>query len=259
MRYKLYHKISPLGLNYLGFTSQPNPSDYKGSGKYWKLHIKKHNLKPKDLITIVLFETDDKKELIKYGIYFSNLFNVVESEEWANLRPETGDGMELGTKLTEEHKKKIIEALRKRKPSKSTDETRKKISDSKKGKSKKGREIIDLETGFVFSSIREVSEAYSLNENILKKSIYKKWNKRFIYTDEDLYNKPKMIRKGGRKFSERARENISKGCVNGKKVKHIGSGKVFKSISEASKFFGIKRNTLTKQLYFKRKCGFEYT
>jgi hypothetical protein len=246
-----------MGLNYLGFTTSKNPCEYRGSGKYWKLHLKCHKINNKDVETIILCETDDKEELRKIGTHYSELYDIVKSNEWANLIFETGEGVH-GFCPSEETRKRIGEASRRRKHGKATDETRDKISNSKKGVSIKGKEIIDLETGFVFSSIREVSVAYNLNENILKKSIYKKWNKRFVYTDEALYDKPKRIRKGGRKFSERARDNISKGHANTKSVRHIESGKEFKSISEASKFFGIKRDTLTKQLYFKRKCGFEY-
>jgi hypothetical protein len=257
MKYKLYHKISPLGLNYLGITTSKDVSKYKGSGKYWKLHLKHHKIDNKDVKTIILYETDSHEDLRKVGLYYSELYDVINSDDWANLINETGEGV-LGIKVSEETRKKISETQKRIPHFKHTDSSKKSISDAKKGKSINGKEIIDLETGFVLKSISETARCYNLNENILKKSIYKRLNKRFIYVDDMLYNKPKRIRKGGRKFSEQARENISKSCTNIKKVRHIESGKIFKSISEASKFAGMNRDTLTKQLYHKRKCEFEY-
>jgi hypothetical protein len=89
---KIYVKQSPLGLFYLGKTTLNNHDSYLGSGKYWKLHIKKHNLCPKDIKTWILHETEDRDDLIKIGLYYSKIFNVVDSENWANLKEETGDG-----------------------------------------------------------------------------------------------------------------------------------------------------------------------
>ena len=77
---------------YLGKTTLNNHDSYLGSGKYWKLHIKKHNLHPKDIKTWVLHETEDKDDLIKIGLYYSKLFNIVDSKIWANLKDESGDG-----------------------------------------------------------------------------------------------------------------------------------------------------------------------
>lgn len=42
-----------------------------------------------------MLETDSKEDLIEKGIYYSNLWNVVESKEWANLKPESGDGGDM--------------------------------------------------------------------------------------------------------------------------------------------------------------------
>lgn len=90
-KYYLYIKKSPLGLIYLGKTTK-DPITYLGSGKIWKRHIKKHNLTINDIETEIVFETNNVDELIKKGIELSNLYNVVESKEWANLREEAGDG-----------------------------------------------------------------------------------------------------------------------------------------------------------------------
>jgi hypothetical protein len=76
------------GLNYLGKTSR-NPFEYKGSGIRWSRHIKEHGY---DVNTKILLVTDSKEELKEIGIFFSKLFNIVESKDWANLTIEEGQG-----------------------------------------------------------------------------------------------------------------------------------------------------------------------
>ena len=66
MKYYLYIKTSPMGLKYLGKTTK-NPFIYNGSGKIWKRHLLKHKLTFNDIITEIIFETDDETELIKKG------------------------------------------------------------------------------------------------------------------------------------------------------------------------------------------------
>jgi hypothetical protein len=80
------HRVT--GLKYLGKTTK-DPYRYKGSGKYWSRHIEKHGY---DVDTEVLIETTDSQEIKEKGLYYSNLWNVVDSKEWANLSPEQGDG-----------------------------------------------------------------------------------------------------------------------------------------------------------------------
>ena len=74
------------GLKYLGQTTQ-DPYKYKGSGKYWKNHIKTHD---NDVETIILRECKNRPESKEFGLYYSELWNVTDSEEWANLKPENG-------------------------------------------------------------------------------------------------------------------------------------------------------------------------
>jgi hypothetical protein len=76
------------GLKYLGKTVQ-DPLNYKGSGKRWNNHIKKHGY---DVTTEVLFESVDPIKIKEKGIYYSNLWDIVESNEFANLKVEKGDG-----------------------------------------------------------------------------------------------------------------------------------------------------------------------
>lgn len=76
------------GLKYLGKTAQ-DPNIYRGSGKRWKNHIQKHGY---DVRTEIIFTSESKEDITEKGIYYSNLWDVVNSNEWANIREETGDG-----------------------------------------------------------------------------------------------------------------------------------------------------------------------
>ena len=91
------------GLKYLGQTMAVDPHKYQGSGKYWQLHLKKHG---KDFTTEILKECQTKEELIEWGLYYSNLWNVADSDSWANLKEERGDGGRQNAEV----RKKIGEA-----------------------------------------------------------------------------------------------------------------------------------------------------
>lgn len=88
--YTLYVKTHTItGLKYLGYTSKADPHKYRGSGVYWTRHLKVHG---NDYTTEVLQECQSKEEVKKYGIHYSNRWNVVASDKWANLKPEEGEG-----------------------------------------------------------------------------------------------------------------------------------------------------------------------
>lgn len=76
------------GLKYLGKTTQ-DPYKYKGSGKRWLNHIKKHG---NNVTTEIVGQFDTIEELRSISISLSEKYNIVHSNEWANLRPESGDG-----------------------------------------------------------------------------------------------------------------------------------------------------------------------
>lgn len=101
------------GLKYLGHTKQ-DPSIYPGSGVRWKQHLRKHG---NDVTTEVLVECETEAEIKRWGLYYSNLWNVVESEEWANLMPEEGQkgpGLPKGVVFSKEHIQKLAEKNRAR-------------------------------------------------------------------------------------------------------------------------------------------------
>ena len=76
------------GLKYLGKTIQ-NPYKYKGSGIYWCRHLSKHG---NDVTTEILKECQTNNDVKYWGQYYSDLWNVVDDDAWANLKPEIGDG-----------------------------------------------------------------------------------------------------------------------------------------------------------------------
>lgn len=89
------HKIT--GLKYFCKTCKKDPILYCGSGKYWKTHIKKHGKEYVETIWFHLF--DEKERCVNFAITFSEVFDIVESELWANLKPENGlDGGVYGLK-----------------------------------------------------------------------------------------------------------------------------------------------------------------
>ena len=104
----LYLKESPLGLKYLGITSRKNPYTYKGSGSYWKKHLKYHTFSSNDVKTIILHQTYCKEELKEKGLYYSKMYNIVDSKEFANLCYESGECSTLGYIPTEETKSKYL-------------------------------------------------------------------------------------------------------------------------------------------------------
>lgn len=96
----LYKKThNKTGLQYLGKTVSKDPYKYPGSGVYWSNHLAMHG---NDVTTEILKECETEEELIQWGLYYSRLWNVVESKDWANLTEEAGPG---GTWSAESRKK----------------------------------------------------------------------------------------------------------------------------------------------------------
>lgn len=92
------------GLKYIGITKK-NPYKYKGSGLHWKRHLDVHG---PGHSTEILHECDETN-VKEWGQYYSEKYNIVESNEFANLKPETGysgSGM-YGQQHSEETKKKM--------------------------------------------------------------------------------------------------------------------------------------------------------
>lgn len=76
------------GLKYLGKTIK-NPYEYKGSGVYWKNHLKKYG---NDVTTQILFQSENFDDIVNEGIRLSIDYNIIDSSEFANLMIECGTG-----------------------------------------------------------------------------------------------------------------------------------------------------------------------
>ena len=101
--YHLYIKTHNVtGLKYLGQTQQ-DPYVYKGSGVYWKRHLKKHG---NDVTTEVVLQTESYNELVNKGLELSKQYDVMDSKNWANLTEESGNG--IGSKFSSRLQRKRI-------------------------------------------------------------------------------------------------------------------------------------------------------
>jgi hypothetical protein len=114
------------GLKYLGKTTMTDPHAYKGSGSNWKLHLKEHGA---DYSTNIIRECKNNQELNHWGRYYSNLWRVSESPEWANRIPETGGG----GNHTEQRKELFRQQQLGRKKATRTDTHKQNLSKSLKG------------------------------------------------------------------------------------------------------------------------------
>lgn len=80
------HNIT--GLKYFGKTIK-DPFEYIGSGKYWNNHLKKHGNNVSTKI-VASFTAEHREEMIEFALFFSDYFDIVKSNEWANLVEENG-------------------------------------------------------------------------------------------------------------------------------------------------------------------------
>lgn len=80
-------------LNYLCKTSTNDIKKcfkYKGSGIFWKRHLLKYGT---DITTKIIETCNSIEELREKAIYWSNYYNIVNSEKWANLVIENGSNV----------------------------------------------------------------------------------------------------------------------------------------------------------------------
>jgi hypothetical protein len=105
------HNIT--GLKYFGKTTK-DPITYRGSGKYWRAHLKKHG---NDVTTEVLGYYTDKERCSKIALEFSISNNIIKAvnenntKVWANQINENGTdgGATTYGPRSEETKQKISE------------------------------------------------------------------------------------------------------------------------------------------------------
>ena len=98
------HRIT--GLKYFGKTIR-NPHEYDGSGVYWKAHLKKNG---KFVDTVWAHLYTDPVLLKEEAEFFSKIYEVKTSSEWANLIEENGStGGKLYDQTTKEHRRFMSE------------------------------------------------------------------------------------------------------------------------------------------------------
>lgn len=144
---------------------------YTGSGMYWKRHLKANGFSIKDIKTTVLFETTDKIELKEKGIYYSKLYNIVDSKEFANLTEEQGFGGITGVGEKHHHYGKkdptSSKRMKENNPMHNPEVASKNPTKFKKGQPKpkgsgmKARQVsqIDCDTKEIISTFESVSAA----------------------------------------------------------------------------------------------------
>ena len=121
------HRVT--GLMYFCKTIRTDPTNYRGSGKTWKKHLKEFG---NDVETIWSQLFVDRDDIIEFATFFSEFHEIVSGTKdgkkiWANLIPEKGIGSfgSSGRKRPETEEEKLSRG--------------KSISEAKKGKSN-GRE-----------------------------------------------------------------------------------------------------------------------
>lgn len=88
--YKLMIKIHKITkLKYLCVTTKNSWRTYKGSGTYWKNHLRFHG---NHIRTFLILESKSIEEISILGLYYSEKYDIVNSDAWANLIPENGYG-----------------------------------------------------------------------------------------------------------------------------------------------------------------------
>ena len=271
--YYLYvkkHQIT--NLKYLGYTRSKNPVSYRGSGIYWSSHIKKHGYKVE---TSILLETEDLNEIRAQGLYYSQLWNVVESQEWANLKPESGDGgfipgfkqsretieksakKRRGAQRTAEQKDRIRQGLMSagisRKGVALKDSTKQKISDANTGKKRTLEQRIKIVDG---RKDRGWSE-----ESINKRTATRRLKSAEIYSKVSAANKgqtrtaevkEKMSKRRKELMTDEKRANYSNSRLGTKNPSWKGyiqtPDGVYESTAAAARYYGCTDKTVLNRL-----------
>ena len=112
-------------LFYFGKTATSDPVKYNGSGKFWKNHLKKYC---KNIETVWYQKFYDIQELIDFALAFSEIFDISNSELFANLCEENGlDGGDPGKTATA---KTSLALKGRKKPQSSIDKRKKTLSEN---------------------------------------------------------------------------------------------------------------------------------
>lgn len=89
-------------LKYLCVSTKDDYLNYPGSGVKWRNHLKHHGF---NFSTVVLYESQVRNDIFKsMCLYYSRLYDVVNSDEWANLIMEDGNTGSAYAKHSLEHR-----------------------------------------------------------------------------------------------------------------------------------------------------------
>lgn len=98
------------GMQYFGKVTKRDPLKYKGSGKYWLRHIRKHG---NDVTTEILGSFERIEDAENTALQFSKDNDIANNPSWANLIDENArDGAPVGHPghvFTEEQRKRMSE------------------------------------------------------------------------------------------------------------------------------------------------------
>jgi hypothetical protein len=240
------------GLKYLCFHHGTDTScfTYKGSGKYWLNHLRKHG----NQIHTEILEKSEKQEVIsEKGLEFSKLWNVVDSKEFANLMPE--DAKTTAGKLLEPWvREKALATKRKR---------YREIGLTEKEKEVRVKGVSAMHSPEnrkkAQKSIRDRYESGNLTEKQLQKGDNMK--KRILtqgFTEKELSRGFRVSsRQQGKSMQERLgdpnwidpRKGKSAKEIYGEDYIHPNKGKKFEGISESSKPFKFIVNGNISEIY----------
>ena len=85
---RLYIKQCPhCGLKYFGKHTGHDIEKYPGSGVYWNKHLNYHRVESTHLWSSDWYHDTSIK---RFALKFSHMNKIVESKQWANLKPEDG-------------------------------------------------------------------------------------------------------------------------------------------------------------------------
>lgn len=206
MIYYLYLKIhNKTGLKYLGQTIQ-NPFKYEGSGTYWTRHLKKHG---NDVSTQIL-ETFDSQELLKIaGNYYSNLWNIDDSDEWANLMPETGSLGGPINKIRRNAKKLGLKRFHTNKPCKYGHNSERRVHDGKCCECVRLRKM-----NFYIQNKEIISNKQYKTYQINKNKILKRQNEYYYSNKEEILKNQKEYYENNKKEINKKSRIRWKDCQN---------------------------------------------
>jgi short-subunit dehydrogenase involved in D-alanine esterification of teichoic acids len=97
------------GLKYFGKSSLYHTQEelqkcYHGSGVEWKNHLKEYG---NDVIMEIWYQDENQEAINNLALMFSETYNIVKSDDWANMCNESGIGGTLGFRFSQEQKKTI--------------------------------------------------------------------------------------------------------------------------------------------------------